>query len=269
MGNRKTPFECSRVWGSRTIRGPASVAFALLLLMAGCFGQSSDADRHVMLLTEHWRWKQYWEGTTELGSLYRAGRAFQALIFWHTSEMPSGVGFCSTELAVCQYLLAETVYEMKLPPGDDLRSGFKRFLDSGLGLSAPSLYQLPPERENNYTSEPTKIVLPMLDPPKPIRDREVRPPAEIEALAKSLGCGVYEKTGCKIRLLIPFYSLSDPYIPVYRECPPCVGLKPAVFFMRFDEGRWWRRATDFTDDPITVDRMRRQIEKALMVEVKR
>lgn len=260
-------FNRLRIWASKMSQRLAfSVMSASLLLTARCLAQTTDADRHIMQLTEHWRWKQYWEGTTELGSLYRPGRAFQALLFWRTSTMPSSVGFCSTELGVCQYLLAETVYEMKVPPGDDLGSGFKRFLDGGLSLSSPSLYQLPPEREDSYTSELTRIVLPTLDPPKPIRDKEARPPSEIEALEKSLTCASYEKADCKVRLLIPFYSLSDPYIPVYRECPRCVYPMPTIFFMRYNEGNWSYRTTDFTNSPDSVDRIRRQIEKARMIE---
>jgi hypothetical protein len=71
-----------------------------LFVMAGCFGQSSKAERHVSQLVEHWLWKQYWYGASELGTRYRTGQEFQALAFWRADEKPPSVGFCSTELGL-------------------------------------------------------------------------------------------------------------------------------------------------------------------------
>ncbi len=51
--------------------------------------------------------------------------------------------------------------------------------------------------------------------------------------------------------MIPFYSRSDAYVPVFRQCSRCPNPKPMIIF---------------TD---VVDRTRKQIEKALMLEVNR
>jgi hypothetical protein len=238
-------------------------------LAASCLAQTGAAERHFAELTEHWRWKQYWTGGTELGPLYVPGRTFEALIFWHKNETQPGVGFCSTELQLCQYLLEGTVYSMKVGADEKLPLAFRRFLDESLGLSSPSLYRASPEHEDNYTRQQLKFILPALDPPQAIRVHAARPTAEIDALSNSIGCQSFDKAGCKVRLLIPFYSPSDPYVPVYRDCPLCANPKPMILFMTLHEGTWWHRATDFTDDANAVDRTRRLIEQALMSEVNR
>jgi hypothetical protein len=249
-----------------------SCAVASMLVIAGCLGQTSSQDQHVKQLTEHWRWKQYWEGTTELAGMYTAGREFQALLFWRADEMPPSVGFCSVDLGVCQFYpdtaVIEDSFEMKVPSGDDPRSALGRFFAASFGQKA-SLFGPPPQpKEADYTAELLKITLPALDPPEAIRDRKAQPSAETDPLVASLSC-LPDQPGCKVHVLIPFYSHNDPWIPVFTECSACPNTKPMIIFMRFIEGTWWHGAQDYSDSPEFVGLMRKRIEKALMVEVNR
>lgn len=244
---------------------------ASLLTIAACSGQTNSPDRHVGQLIEHWRWKQYWEGTTELGAMYRPGRQFQTLLFWRTDEMPPSIGFCSTDLGVCQFYPNapgnEHSFEAKIASGDDAQSAFRRFLADSFGekslIGRPSL-----PNAADYTIELVKITLPDLDPPEAIRDRKPQPRAEVDALVANLSC-LPDQSGCKVHLMIPFYSHSDPNVPVFRECSGCPNPKPMIIFMKLIEGNWWHGAMDFNDSADVVDRTRRQIEKALTFEVNR
>jgi hypothetical protein len=42
-----------------------------------------------------------------------------------------------------------------------------------------------------------------------------------------------------------------------------------IIFMKLVEGRWWHGAMDFNDRSDVVERVRNQIERALMIEVYR
>ena len=42
-----------------------------------------------------------------------------------------------------------------------------------------------------------------------------------------------------------------------------------IIFMKLVEGNWWHGAMDFNDSRDVVDRTRKQIENALMLEVNR
>ena len=248
-----------------------SCTLASMLTVAGCFGQAPGPDQHVKQLIEHWRWRQYWEGTTELRAMYSSGREFKALLFWRTDEMPPSIGFCSVGLGICQFYpdtsKSGASFDMKVPPEDDTRSAFRRFLAESFGQNA-SLSRPPQPNEADYTTETVEIALPVLDPPEAIRDRKTQPRAETDALVANLSC-LSDQPGCKVHLLIPFYNHSDPWIPVFRECSGCPNPKPMIIFMRFIERNWWHGATDFNDSPDFVGRTRRQIEKALMVDVNR
>ncbi len=244
---------------------------ATIFGVVGCFGQASSADQHVKQLIEHWRWKQYWEGTTELGAMYSPGRQFQALLFWRTDQMPPSVGFCSADLGVCQFYpnapRNENTFEMKVPSGDDLRSAFRRFLADSFG-EKPLTGRPLGQKAGDYTTEMVRMTLPALDPPKAIRDRRPQPRAETDALVASLSC-LSDQPRCKVHLMIPFYTDSDPSVPVFRECSGCPNPKPMIIFMKFIEGNWWHGAMDFNDSPEIVARTRNRIAKALMVEVNR
>jgi len=250
----------------------SSRVLVALFVMAGCFGQSSKAERHVSQLVEHWLWKQYWYGASELGTRYRTGQEFQALAFWRADEKPPSVGFCSTELGICQFYPDTTTigasFEAKMALREDAQSAFRRFLRDSFGQNASSLVNLPEPSASDYVAETVKIVLPAITAPEAIRARRVRPPAETDALSAALSC-LPDQSGCKVHLLIPFYSENDPWIPVYRECSRCPNTKPMIIFMRRIEGTWWHGARDFDDGPDFVRRTRRRIEEALMVEVNR
>jgi hypothetical protein len=245
---------------------------AILFVIPGCLGQTSIANKHVKQLIEHWRWKQYWDGNTELRAMYSPGREFQALLFWRTNEVPPSVGFCSTDLLVCQFYpdtsMIDSSYELKVPLGYDSHAAFRSFLMASFGQNDSLLTRPPKPKETDYTIELVKIALPALDPPEAIRDRKQQPRAETEALTTSLGC-LPDQPGCKVHLLIPFYSHKDPCVPVFRKCSMCSNPKPMIVFMRFVEGNWWHGATDFNDRPRAVARTRRQIQNALMIEVNR
>lgn len=162
-----------------------------MLAIAGCFGQASCADQYVKRLTEHWRWKQYWEGTTELGGMYSPGRQFQALVFWRTDKKPPSVGFCSTDLGVCQFYPNapgnEHSFEEKISSGNDTQSAFRHFLADSFGDN--SLIGRPPAASGGeYTTEKVTITLPALDPPEAFRDPTPQPGAETDALVANLSC---------------------------------------------------------------------------------
>ena len=116
--------------------------------------------------------------------------------------------------------------------------------------------------------ESKDIVLPALDPPDAIKERRARPSSETEALVANLGCDP-DRPSCKFHLMVPFYSQNDLWVPVYRECPDCRNPRPMIVFMRYVEGHWWHGAGDFDDNRDFVDRTRRKIEKALMIDVVR
>ena len=67
--------------------------------------------------------------------------------------------------------------------------------------------------------------------------------------------------------MIPFYRPEDPWVPVYRECSGCSGVRPAIIFMRLVEGSWWHGARDIDESADFVRHTRLQIEKAMMAEV--
>ena len=243
---------------------------ATIFGIVGCFGQASIADQHVKQLIAHWQWKQYWDGTTELGAMYGAGRQFQAVLFWRTDEMPPSVGFCSADLLVCQFypdiMFTDDCFEMKVPSGENLQSAFQDFLADSLGQKL--LVRSEEPKAGDYTTEIMRITLPPLDLPDAIRDRKAQPRAETDALIASLSC-LPEEPGCKIHLLIPFYSHSDPWVPVFTECSKCLKPKPMIIYMRLIEGHWWHGVLDYNDSPDIVARTRNRIAKALMVEVNR
>lgn len=251
-------------------------ALTSALVIASVPGRASDAEQHVKQLIEHWQWNHYWYGTTELGSMYQADREFQALLFWRANGMPDGmrpsIGFCSTDLDVCQFYPDITVSvissEMKVAAGDDLQSAFRRFLRASFNQNVLARTLEPEPKEADYAAEAVKVHLPPLEAPEAIRERRVRPIAETDALLAAFACHT-DEPGCSGHLLIPFYGDSDPYVPVYWECRQCPHPKSMVTFMRLDEGKWWHGARDFDDSPDFVQRTRRQIEKALMIEANR
>jgi hypothetical protein len=157
---------------------------------------------------------------------------------------------------------------MKVPSGYDCRHAFLTFLAISFGQNAFHLAPVAQPKEAEYATEVVKIALPSLDAPEAIRARTAQPRAETDALVASLSC-LSDQPGCKVHLMIPFYSHSDPWVPVFRECSRCPHPKPMIIFVSFIEGHWWHSAMGFNDSPDFVDRTRSQIEKALMVEVTR
>jgi len=247
-----------------------AVAMGTLAIMS-CFGQTPAAGARVKQLVEHWRWEQYWNGSTELGPLYRAGREFQALLFWRTDERLPGIGFCSIDLGICLYDKDQPAYDagdqMKISPGEDLRSAMAHFRETAFGGAAHSLIRLPIPDEASYTTELVKITLPPLYPPEAIRDRKAPPQDQVEALARLADCGL----GCKAHLLIPYFSSNDPWVPVYFECTGCQIPKTIVRAMWSGEPDrvWWTPISSWGHEPADVGRTRRLIEKALILEIRR
>lgn len=249
----------------------AGVALSLCVATT-CHGATPAARRRLTKLYDHWRWRQYWDDATELGTLYDPGRKFHVLLFWRKDDAPPSLGFCSTDLGVCQFYpdIAQAAVntEMKIPTGDDQLSAFRRFLESSFAQKPSLPAGSPQPRGPDFLLESTDIVLPVLDPPDAIKERELRPVAETEALVATLGCPP-GPPNCKRHLMIPFYSENDLWVPVYRECTDCYNPRPTIIFMRYVEGHWWHGARDFDDRREFVDRTRGKIEKALMIEVRR
>ena len=150
--------------------------------------------------------------------------------------------------------------KMKYPDGTSKYAGFGH-----LG-EAPG--QLLVKSQDEVTIVSGCPVGPALDPPEAIRDRKPQPRAETDALVANLSC-LSDQPGCKVHMMIPFYSHSDANVPVFRQCSGCPNSKPMIIFMKLVEGNWWHGAMDFNDSPDVVDRIRKQIEKALMLEVNR
>lgn len=243
-----------------------------LLTTTSCLAQTPDAVARVTQLTDYWRWKHYWDGTNELGTQYEPGRRFETLLFWNSNEMRPSVGFCSADLGICQYYpdtaMISECYEMKLSSGQKAQAAYQQFLAKSFGQKRP-LSASSEVRAGDYTSEMITITLPPLDPPDAIRNHESPPQSEVDALVASL-TGLPDLPRAKVHLLAPFYSHRDPWVPVFRQCSGCPNSKPMIIYMRFVEGHgWWHGVMDFNDNPDEVKRMRRQIEKALLVEVKR
>jgi hypothetical protein len=250
--------------------GPFLAAAMSAFAAMGCFGQTPAADEPVKQLVEHWRWEQYWNGSTELGPLYRAGREFEALLFWRTSKAPPDLGFCSIDLGVCHYGPTQPNFDlvdrMKISAGEDLRTALKHFSTSAFEEDPHAIIQDGIPDVADLTTELVKITLPPLDPPRPIRDRKAPPQDEVQALVRSLlGC----KPDCKAHLLIPYFSSDDPWVPVYFECTVCQVPKTIIRAMWAGEGQWWTPISSWGHDPADVARTRRLIEKALMLEIKR
>ncbi len=250
------------------MRSRISVVAAGVILAAGCLAQTPGTDKHIQQLIDHWQWKQYWYGTTELGSLYSAGREFRAIVFWRTDDMPPSVGFCSADLGLCQFypdtFHAFASYQMRLSDGESPQSAFERFRIDSFGQNS-LLGRSPVPAKNDYATATLDIKLPALLPPQAIRDHRNRPAAEIDALAAALKC-LPDDAGCMVHLLIPFYSPSDPWVPVFSACSGCANSKPMIIFMRLVDGHWWHGARDYDDSTAFVNRTRDQISKALMFE---
>lgn len=245
------------------------------LLATGCSVASSPyADMNVRALTEHWRWRQYWGETTELGSAYRPGREIDAVVFWRTGKVGS-VGFCSTELRVCQYYadlaLHYGCYDMDIPVGMDAQIAYQRFIRDPNkrvpGAMEPSYVATNP---SEFTSERTKFKLPPFEPPEAIRNRTAPPAEQLDKLVDNLKC-VPGEANCQVHLLIPYFNDKDPYVPVFRHCSQCFNPKPMIIFMRWieEDRTWWHGAMDFTDIPDQVGRIRKQIENALLLDARR
>lgn len=234
-------------------------------LAANCFGQSPAAAARVNQLIEHWRWQQYWKGSTELGPLYRVGREFKALLFWPTDERRTEIGFCSLDLALCFYAGGD---RMSIRLGEDLQAALKNFSNRAFEEDPQAAIAVPIPDVSDLATEVTRIKLPALDPPESIRDRKRPPQKAIDALVNQLtACGV----GCRAHLIIPYFSPNDPDVPVYFECTGCQVPKTIVRAMwgGDDIVQWWTPISSWGHDPGDVSRARRLIEKALMLEVSR
>ena len=149
-----------------------------------CFGAPTAVQRCLAKLYEHWRWKQYWDGATELGALYTPGRRFSALFFWRNNDALGTFGFCSSEIGVCQFY-PDVEHdamnsEMKVQGGDGPLAAFRRFL--AISFAQKPLFPGAPPRESDFSVESTDIVLPALDPPEAIRRRRRQSASQTDAL---------------------------------------------------------------------------------------
>ncbi len=241
------------------------VAFGL-----ACLGQAPANSPHLTRLTEHWRWMQYWEGSTELGSKYQPGRQVTLLIFWPKEPGYTALGFCSHELRVCQmYLNPAGDYghkDLDMFPIEEPRQGFGRFIEEVLAPQATP----PKPKETDFETELVTLTLPRLDPPPGIAERKPAPREKIEALAQLFGCSL-DKPDCKNHVLIPFFGDADLWVPVYSQCARnCSSADvPGVTFFEWKMGAWWRAMPFPETSPGEVKRLREKIEQALTMELPR
>jgi len=243
---------------------------ATLALASACYGQSPKAAEHLNELYKRWRWQAYWEGTTDLGAQYLPGAQLPALLFEHTNDFGTTYGFCATALKLC--LAYPNAHKTELAPGEDLHAAFERFVRSDFGqMRLTPLPGRPPDqgpKPEDFTTEMITINLLNLDAPQAIRERRTPPRKMTEALLAKFGCSM-EKEACEYHLLIPFYDEADEYVPVYSECLRNCPYKTAIVSPSWidSEHGWWTPISAFSHDPQRIARFKRQIEKALMLEV--
>src|SRR6202012_4954110 len=118
-------------------------------------------------------------------------------------------------------------------------SAFTRFRETALGDKLRSLISRPVPSESDYPTERVKIALPALDTPEAIRNRRTPDQGALDNLVKQLtgDCG----PGCKVHLLLPYFNLHDPNVPIYFECSGCGIPKTIVRAMWGGDGvrSWW------------------------------
>lgn len=251
--------------------------FALPGFALPCLAQVPPgiAEAQVQRLTEHWRWMQYWQGSTELGEKYQPGTQATLLIFWPRQSNYTALGFCSHELRVCQMYLNPAgdfgLKELQMFPIEEPRQGFSRFIDEALAPEASP----PKPKETDFETGMATLTLPPLDPPPGIAERKPASRDRIEALAQLFACSL-EKPDCKNHVLIPFFGEADFVVPVYSECARnCTASDvPAVTFFEWkavlgggNAGAWWRAKPFPETTPAEVTRLRAKIQQALMTEL--
>ena len=216
-------------------------------------------------LYEHWRWNHFWFGKTELDPNYVEGKRLSVLWFFRDKHDEVSFGFCSSGLGLCQEYRhppnCTGASTMTFIPAMNIHTQLKRFIEAGWSISRST---------DDYQTEEGVITLPTLAPPKAIRDRTV--PAdfhsELPKILKEAGCShVVDK--CRSRLLIPFFSLEDPELFIYRECSTLCGVEGKrliLILTRGPEG-WHLGATAFIADPARAQELRRKIEANLLIDI--
>jgi hypothetical protein len=248
----------------------------LLSITPSCSAQSGSAVQRWEQFVERWRWMAYWEGSTELGPKYIVGEKLRALIFWKSDLSNEQLGFCSLSLGECRFypdILQYTSYRMEIRSSEDLVAAFIRFREMSFGkydsVVAQGLTRRPPPKAEEYSTDVIDFTLPPLNPPKAILDRRVPPRAELDELVKKFGCSLDDKK-CSYRLMVPFYGENDLSVPVWSECiRDCSDQRlPSIQFFQRIEGTWWQSATDATKEPSQVARIRQQISRALLLDIR-
>lgn len=280
--NRILPRRGSRRWATL-------LCAVYILAFHASISQTTETERIIGLLSEHWRWMNYWFGRTELGERYREGQKVHLLLFWRepdhslTSNIPPEIGFCSVQLGVCEHYqqiwqVVGSSSEMQLNPTLDEQSSFKEFVHSNFAQRMPDIYPPGVKPGSPYVGKEAKptvadfktalasVILPKLEPPDAVREAKVQPKSEIAPLIADLQC-LGDHARCRTRLLIPFYGHHDPLVLVFRRCSQrCDVGGDAIVFVRFVDGHWWMGANDVSRTASFVQRAKKQIDRALMLD---
>ena len=239
---------------------------SMLLIPLKAEGANPGTERLVLLheVCEHWRWKHFWFGETELGSDYASGRLLPVLLFWSSDTSVRTIGFCSSDLGLCQEYRdppeSMSGSRMKFSPATEATKQLEQFVEAGWSI----LHSL-----GEYKTEKQVLTLPALSPPQAVRDR-IRPDGverEIVQILQEAACG-RSKKGCGTHVFIPFFSRRDPELLLYRECSRACGenAKPLVLILVPAPQGWHLGATAFIADPIRARNTRLKIEANLMVD---
>lgn len=235
---------------------------SIFFLSMGRLGATPKAaDIALSRLLELWRWQRYWYESSDADSFYRPGTRTEIRLFWIESGTKGGIGLCVRELRRCQFypdVERGWLRTEKRLAGDSAKlRGEEQFIRE-------ALEEFPLKDVEKVHDEVRTLAFPDWEPPLAIRNREMRPAAELSSLVERIGCSTKTR-GCQITILVPFYADSDPSVFIYRECRAgCGDRNTAVLLVRLVDEKWVIGATNVILSESRVRRARKQIERAIM-----
>lgn len=251
------------------------VVVIIMLLAASKVPAADSADQVYDRIIENWRWTHYWFGKTGIDDVYSEGKKVTALIFWSDGHGQPIQGLCSADLFLCVaysgVYLDPKARRVQIPADVTVRQAYASFVDSG--FADPS--HLLPEGGlslTDFQSEEKVVVLPALVPPAPVVQHKTPAGAinEAERVKHLFTCsGSSDKKprgACTGGLVFAYYGSADPYWFVLRSCSSaCEFGGEAVEELTRTGLGWTNTAGGFINRPkAEVDRLKRQIEKAVM-----
>lgn len=215
-------------------------------------------------LLEYWRWQRFWYGSSDADRYYSVGAKDQVRLFWVANGGLQSIGICSQAGGLCQFY-------------PDIDKGWLK-IEKSIANGTPrakledefirdTYDQFPPMQIGDRRAAVMKVVYPAWQVPRAVQDRKVRPADELARLIKLVRCpeGKYK---CQSRLLVPFYTESDPRVLIYRECQgACNGSNAVIVMPQLIDNQWFLGATNLDSSKDFVERTRQQIERSVMWRV--